>query len=313
MTKLLQNRIAESKLAMPVVFAYSMGIWLVYGLLHEFYLASFGCFAVAAILMSQLNNINALIRIYTRMVSCTFMVLTCCACFLIPSVHMFIMEICFISAMIFLFFTYEDKESVGYTFYAFLFYGLASTFYAQILFYLPLIWLFTATNLLSLSWRTWGASMIGFLTPYWFVAGALTLTGGDYTILIAHFARVANIQMPFDFSVLSTSQMVFYAFLCGLSVLGIVHYIRKHHDDKIRIRLIYVLIIWTDVATALFLAFQPQHFNCFIRIMIITTAPLIAHFIALTHTKVTNIAFCVLTGLTLLLTGYNLWMSLSPS
>ena len=106
---------------------------------------------------------------------------------------------------------------------------------------------------------------------------------------------------------------VFYAFLCGLSVLGIVHYIRKHHDDKIRIRLIYVLIIWTDVATALFLAFQPQHFNCFIRIMIITTAPLIAHFIALTHTKVTNIAFCVLTGLTLLLTGYNLWMSLSPS
>ena len=47
--------------------------------------------------------------------------------------------------------------------------------------------------------------------------------------------------------------------------------------------------------------------------MIITTAPLIAHFIALTHTKVTNIAFCVLTGLTLLLTAYNLWMSLSPS
>jgi hypothetical protein len=46
-----------------------------------------------------------------------------------------------------------------------------------------------------------------------------------------------------------------------------------------------------------------------IRIMFICTAPLIGHFLALTHTKITNIAFCILVVITLAVTGLNLWMS----
>lgn len=40
---------------------------------------------------------------------------------------------------------------------------------------------------------------------------------------------------------------------------------------------------------------------------IVCTAPLLAHFFALTSTKTTNVAFFVVVGGLLLLTGYSLW------
>ena len=66
-----------------------------------------------------------------------------------------------------------------------------------------------------------------------------------------------------------------------------------------------------NLATALFIALQPQHYDVLIRIMFVCTAPLIGHFLALTHTKVTNIAFFLIVIVTLVVTGYNLWMSSS--
>jgi hypothetical protein len=46
--------------------------------------------------------------------------------------------------------------------------------------------------------------------------------------------------------------------------------------------------------------------------MIIAVSPLIGHFLALTKTKITNIAFIVITIAVLVLTAFNLWTSSSP-
>jgi len=59
------------------------------------------------------------------------------------------------------------------------------------------------------------------------------------------------------------------------------------------------------------LVLQPQHYDVLMRLLIINTAPFAAHFVALTYTKLTNIAFCVIVGLCLLITAYCLWMSSS--
>ena len=96
-----------------------------------------------------------------------------------------------------------------------------------------------------------------------------------------------------------------------LTIIGTVHFIRQHHNDKIRIRQLYGFFIWMNLATALMLALQPQHYDFLIRMMFVCTAPVIGHFLALTHTKLTNIAFFLLVIITLVITGYNLWMSSS--
>ena len=57
--------------------------------------------------------------------------------------------------------------------------------------------------------------------------------------------------------------------------------------------------------TTVFIALQPQYTEILTGILMINSVVLAAHFIALTHTKVTNIAFCVLALAALAATAFN--------
>jgi lipopolysaccharide export LptBFGC system permease protein LptF len=70
----------------------------------------------------------------------------------------------------------------------------------------------------------------------------------------------------------------------------------------------YGIFIQISSLTAVFIILQPQHYDMLIRILIISVSPLIAHFLSLTHTRITNIAFYVICGACLVLTLLNLWM-----
>ena len=63
-----------------------------------------------------------------------------------------------------------------------------------------------------------------------------------------------------------------------------------------------------DIVVLTLLPLFPQYHDLLFRPAIILTSPLIGHFIALTHTKNTNIAFYVICSIALLLTLLNLWM-----
>ena len=79
MIKRMQNHEAESSFTLPAVSAYAVAVWLASGLLipHIPFTAQelaggawmqLVCFVVSAYLMVELNNSNALIRIYSRTV-----------------------------------------------------------------------------------------------------------------------------------------------------------------------------------------------------------------------------------------------------
>lgn len=310
MTKLLQNKVAESKIALPVTALYATIVWLLGGLVMQQWWLQFGCFALSAYLMAELNNVNALIRVYSRMVSCTFLVLSCCVCFLFPSFRGFLFQLCFIGSLFILFYGYQDKEGMGITYYAFFVMGLASMAFVQVVYLLPLLWILMLTHLQMLSWRTFFASLFGLLTPYWIGACWLVYME-DFAPLINHLMELTAFQFPFDYSTLTMSQVVSYAFLTVLAMTGIVHYIRSHQGDKIRIRMLYGLFSWIDIAVLALVALQPQHYDMLIRISIVCTAPLLGHFITLTSTRITNVAFIVMLCAAVLLTGFNLWTASS--
>ena len=253
-----------------------------------------------------LNNQNALIRIYSRMVSCAFLVLSCAACFLLPDIRGGIMQLFVVAAYLILFQSYQNQQAVGTTYYGFMMLGLASLACPHIIYFVPLIWLLMATNLLSLSWRTWQASLLGLLTPYWFVCAWLAYQK-DLTPLISHLSPLIDFQFPIRHASLGFNILITCGLLVICAAIGIVHFIRKSSYDSIRIRLLYGIFIWMDLFAFALLVFQPQHYDMLLRIIIINTAPLTAHFLALTYTKITNAAFLVLTGLILLVTVYNLW------
>ena len=306
--KRLQNTVSESRMALPCTAAYAICIWLLAGLLQGNWWIQFAIFAVCTYLMVELNNANALLRIYSRMVSCTFVVLSCTMCFMFGSLSGALAELCIIASYYTLFHSYQDKKSTGWIYYTFLLLGLSSMVFAHIVFFLPLLWLLMAFKVQSLSWRTFVASLLGLTTPYWF-AGVYFIFTEDFETPLIHFTQLGTFEVPFDFSLLNTMQMIGYVFMFVLALTGIIHYIRTRYHDKIRIRMLFDCFIITDLLTFLLLALQPQHYDMLMRLIIINTSPLLAHFIALTHTRWTNIAFYVITVAALIVTGVNLYLS----
>ena len=310
MAKRLQNTIAESRFTLPFMAVYAFMIWLSCGLLSHHWWLQFGCYAIITYLMVELNTVNVLIRIFSRMVSATFLALSCCACFLFPSLRELAMLLFITAGVFMLFFSYQDKNSGGLTFYAFFFFGLATMAYVHLFFFLPMMWILMLTNVLSLSWRTWAASLIGLATPYWF--GSLWLIyQGDATLYIDHFSALLEFEEPFNLAGWMPHQKVTLAIVVLQAIIGTVHCIRKSFLDKIRTRLFYGFFIWAGLAALVFAFLQPQHYNAMMLIMIASTAPLIAHYFALTSTKFTNYVFMAITGSTFILTLVNIWITLS--
>ena len=305
--KRLQNRIAGSRLALPAALAYAIVVWLLGGLIQENRWVQFGLFVLTAYAMAQMNNINALIRIYSRMVSC----------------RGGFIQLCYAGTITLLFMTYQDKQGTGLTFYAYTLLGMAAIADIRILYFVPVMWLLTATQLQSLSGRTLSASILGILMPFWVMSCWMVWNNGlsslpslvaqwddfgpllDFTVLST--SQVATWGLVANFTVLSTSQVATWGLVAIAAITGTIHYIRKHRDDKIRTRLLFGFLIWMDLVTVLFLMLQPQFSDMLTGLAIINTAPLIGHFIALTSTRYTNIYCGILLAATLLLTIYNLW------
>ena len=306
MAKLLQNKIAESKLTLPVTALYALTIWLLCGVAAGRWWLQLGCFAISTYLMMELNNVHVLIRIYSRMVSSAFLVLSCAACFLFPSWRVAVLTICFVAFLLIWFLTYQEKQAPGTTYYAFLFLGLATFAFPQVIFFLPVLWLLMATNLLSLSWRNWAASLLALLTPYWFW-GCWLLYQQDFTPLVSHLASIADFQQVFDIDGIPHPQLLTLLFLMLLTVIGSIHFLHKSYNDKIRIRMFYAIFIWIDLLAMAFILLQPQHFDLLLPIVIVTTAPLVGHYLALTSTRFTNITFFTILLLAGGLTLYHLW------
>ena len=300
MKKLLQNRIAESSLTLPLTAVYALGVWLAAGLVTRQWWGQLACFAATSYLMVEMSNSNALLRVRSRMVSATFLVLSSMVCCTFGSLPGGIVQLCCAATLIILFHTYQDKASPGWVYYAFLCLGLGTTVFAPLFFFLPALWLLMATQLQSLSWRTWAASLLGVATPYWF--GALWfIYQRDFTPLAAHFAQLGRWgtgadgqPLPYLTQLLSltVSQTAALALTTVLTLTGMLHFWLRSYEDKIRIRLLYgfFAVLWL-LAVAM-LAAQPQHYDVLMRLVVVCGSPFIAHYFTLTHSRLTNIVFC---------------------
>ncbi|SFG16453.1 hypothetical protein [Prevotella sp. KH2C16] len=305
MQKRLQNKIAESRMALPLTLVYTVAVGLAGGVAERRLWLPFGCLLLGSLLMVQLNNANALIRIYSRMVSCSFAVLSTAAFFLSPGIEESVVSLCVIAAYFFLFGSYQDRRSMGRIFYAFLFIGIASTVFVQMLFFIPFLWILAAVNILSLSWRNFWASILGLVFPYWFVGGFYVYTG-QMDVFLNHFVQLADFEWFMNYGVTTWAQLITFVYVSLLGLTGSIHFLRNSFLDKIRTRMLFEFFITMEALTAAFMVIAPVYYDFLLCILIVNTAPLIGHFIALTKTRLTNIAFCLICASAVALTVCNL-------
>lgn len=303
--KRIQNRMAESRFAFPVTMAYALAIWLASGVAAEGNWIQLVLFALSTLMMVTLNNSNALIRIYSRMVSCSFIVMTCAQTFLFSSLRSAGVGLAFILFYLSLMRSYQDKKAPGIVFYSFACLGIASVFFVQILYFVPVLWILMGTNLMSMTHRMFWASVLGIVMPYWFAAGYCAYAGtlGD---LADHFAQLAQFEQLFQYDSLDIHKIVTFGIISLFSLVGIVHYMRKSYLDKIRTRMIFEMFITVDIMAYVFIILQPQHYDCLMPVITVNTSCLFAHFIALTKTRTTNIFFILACIVMVALTIFNI-------
>ena len=337
--KRLQNKIAESRMTLSTVAVIATLIAIAIGAfgmqLGDGFFRSILWWeqllvlTVSTMLMVELNNANSLIRIFSRMVSCSFLLLTLMASFLYPSLRGGIVGLAFIVFLLSFLHAYQNRQAVGSIYTAFLALGVGSLFFVRILYFVPLFWLLMAIRLYALSWRTFFASLLGLLTPYWLLL-PYYLYIGDFQTPLDHFStlgqfmpltEVFSMEGPLvapiftDPALLLTPHSSVLAplftllFVILLALTGAIHFLRRSSNDKLRTQMIYEMFIIITLFIVVFIILQPQHLPYLLRLLIISTAPLIGHFLALTRTKVTNIAFFLIVAATFLLTAYNVVFS----
>lgn len=288
--KRFQNKVAASRYALPITATLATLVWVAVGLLVSNIWVQFAFTILSTFLMVELNNRNALMRTYSRMVSCSFLVLITIASLPHPSLRANIVTLCFIAFYLIIWNTYQERQASGWTFYAFFCIGLASTIFIQILYFMPLLWLMMMVFTNSFSIRNFLASLIGIIAPYWFTTGYYAYTD-NLQGLLDHFLEFINYHELFDYSQITDHQVVNIGFILLLSIIGSLHFLHTSYADKIRTRMIYESLIMMNFVALVFIILQPQHDLELGGIMIVNTAPLIAHFITFTKGKLTNIMF----------------------
>ena len=292
---------------------YGTAIWVLAGLFTEQWWAQFACFILSVLLVMRINSKNLLIRIYSRSVSAAFIFLSCAAVFLFPSWAGGFVQLCCIAALMLLFDSYQDQTAVGSVYYAFALLGLGSMFDAHVIFYLPLLWLMMKITVYSLSWRTFFASLLGLATPYWFMCGwLLWQKDGDFQAIANLFAIQDILQFPFGFGSVPLPYLLLMAFTTLLMTIGSMHFIHSSFRDKIRVRQIYYGFITLGIFSLALWVLQP-HNELAIRMLILTTSPLVGHYWALTNSRFSNIVCIILAAVLVVITAINLWISSSVS
>ena len=309
-----QNIIAESGLTLPVAALFSVVVWLLVGLVRLQLWPQLACFIATIYMVVEMTNQNALLRIRSRMVSSTFIVLSCASCFLFPQMTGGVAQLCMVAAFLMLFQTYQTSRCMGRIFYAFAAIGLGSLAFVQMLWYVPVLWILMATQLQSMNWRTWLASMLGLAMPYWFALVWFLLPfnlSADWTAdlspLADHFALLADIANPsFPSTSYLLGSILVFALTLILGAVGITHFWQYSFEDKIRIRLLYGFFTAMTAFTVFLILVQPQHFDVLMRLLTLCACPLIAHVLTFTSSRLSNILFFVALGLALALTVFNL-------
>ena len=299
---MFQKEIATNRFTLVIVSIFAAIVWVMHEFIAQdkeshnlFSLTLIGGFllcALAVYLMAELNNRFALLRISSRMLSSSLVMLCAATSMLHHLSPSHLMLICAVASYFPMFASYQRPYATTRIFLEFLFVGLASYLFPQVLYLIPFYWIVQAM-LRAMTFRSWVASLLGIITPYWFLVTYAYITN-DLQLFTDHFNDIITVEMP-SYSMLSLKQIMVGAFSLVFFLLGSWDFYQKKHFDKTRIRCNYYAVSLLGAVSFVWLLLQPQYFNLIIPFCLVHTSMLGGHFIALSYGKVQNIITIILT------------------
>ena len=300
----LQLDIATGRLTLPVVILLSLFLWII-STQSWTELGSLAIIAATGYLMIEMNTAFYLIRTRTVFQVCIYWYSMTSLFFLHPFSWAQFVPLLFVLAMYQLFHSYESSSAPTWIYHGFLFIGLASLAFPQLLYFVPLF-LIGTLSFRSLNAKGLLASFLGLSTPYWFLFGH-AFYHDEMHLFYAPFQELSNFY-PINYHAIPNHVLVEWGFITCLLLITSIHYLLVSYQDKTRTRTYLSFIVAISIWTAIFIALQPQHIYILLPVQLIGTSYLATHLFTLTRNRFSNIFFLVIILIYITLTSYNLWM-----
>ncbi len=289
-----RDRVVRSGLVLPFTLLVSAVVWLLPGNDRGLFLpAAFGWVISlgTTYLVMEWANTNSLLRIRSRLVTAIFLIMLS-AC---PFLHIWntamLAAPCLVLTYIFLFRAYQKAHAQAEVFHAFLFIGIAGIFLPEVLLLTPVLCISLSLQLRALTLRTFAAGMAGLLTPYW-LWFAFSVWHGTSAEMANKLLADFSFSAP-DYSALNLPQILSAVFYVFYALAASFHFIRTSFNDKIRTRMFLYVLLVQEMVLAAFLLLFPSSFDAILRLFVICSAPLVAHYFALARGKAVNIFFII--------------------
>lgn len=184
--------------------------WLPQGGYSTDYLLGWLLCALTTYILIETTAVNVLLRVRSRMISALYLFMMAACGFLHPLQTSTVMQFCLALSFYCLLRTCEKPRSQADTLHAHLLLSLASLLWPPLLLLWPVLLWNQGVYLRSLSWKSFGAAIIGILLPYAFWAAAafvaavavpaVSLAGSPIPVLggiIPFLQHVTAIVAPF--------------------------------------------------------------------------------------------------------------------
>lgn len=304
--KRIQNKVTASSFLLPVAAVCCTLLWALTDPILEW--TSWVGLAICALcssLIMELNNTHVLIRVRTRMVATTFLVLWTSCGFLhaFQQAHLavFGMLICYHALL----HVYQQRVSAGITFFIYLCLGSISLL-IQPLCILALAFYFFLGYFQALTLKSFLAGILGFLLPFWIGFSVCFLA--DRMDLALNYATDSSQWTLFQYHCLHSHHLISFLLLLVIVVPSIFHFLQNNYQDKIKVRMFFYVILWMELLLIICLSVFPHLFQEFFLLLIMNSSPVIAHFFTLSGSRFCNWFFIATLVLVSLVTLYNLWM-----
>lgn len=284
----LQNKVAESRLTLPVSVALFIVVRLFQGVGVSLTAAAAAllCLCTAAVML-ETNVALQILRVRSRLGESLWLLLAAAMPFLYGLGASAVCAFCLAAGMGLLLCCYQNRNAVLLVFHSFLFLG-AGSLLSPVMVPLALLFYFCLAFLMrAFSWKGLWAGIVGLLTPYWcWVAWEACV--GDVMRVADHVLALWLWVLDWDgLSLLPAVRLLpVWCLLVFFGLTGIIHYMRKRYDDKIRTRMmLYVYVCVTVFLHVAFLLLPGQRMEL-LAMMAVSTSPLMAHYWAMTRGRV---------------------------
>lgn len=243
-------------------------------------------------ILAQTNNVHTLVRIPTRLLSSSWLLMVACMGFMHPLQSATLISLSLSVSYFLLFCAYQRRVPTPWIFHSFLCLGAGCIFFPHMLLVPLLFYFYLVAFLRSLTWKGFWAGFIGLFLPFWVWGGTCAILR-DFSPLVAWYRQLICWPLPTldDYRHMSVAMLVAMAVPTLFVLVGMVHYLYTKYDDKIKVRMFfYVYVVQTVVFWLLMLA-QPQHRPQWLALFLVSGSPLVAHYFALTHSWISNLMF----------------------